>query len=80
MVKAEELEIVIDEEGEVKIMVHGIKGKKCIEFSKFLEDSIGEVKERRKTSEFYEKEVQYTTYTKNRYWMELRLKKMEEDN
>ena len=53
-----EMEITIFPEGEITIHVKGVKGKKCIDFSKFLEGAIGEVIEREKTSEFYEEEVE----------------------
>ena len=66
MVKSKEIEIVITENGEVEIEIHGVKGKKCIEFSKFLEDAIGEVKERKKTSEYYEREAHLTISSKKK--------------
>lgn len=58
MVMKKEMEITIFPEGEITIHVKGVKGKKCIDFSKFLEGAIGEVIEREKTSEFYEEEVE----------------------
>ena len=55
-VKTTELEITIDPKGNVSIKVKGIKGKGCIDVSKFLEEALGDVEERKYTSENYEKE------------------------
>ncbi len=51
-----EIEITIDKNGEVKLSVKGAKGKTCLDLTKFLEEGLGEVSERKHTSEFYEKE------------------------
>ena len=51
-----EIEIKIDPDGNVSVQVRGVKGKECLEFSKFLEESLGEVGEREYTSEYYQKE------------------------
>ena len=51
-----EIEIIIDKSGEVKLTVKGAKGKSCLDLSKFLEDGLGEVRERKHTPDFYEKE------------------------
>ena len=53
-VKTNELEITIDSNGNVNIKVKGIKGKGCIDVTKFLEDELGDVEEREYTSEYYE--------------------------
>jgi hypothetical protein len=55
-VKTTELEITIDSKGDVSIKVKGVKGKGCIDASKFLEEALGDVKEREYTSEYYEPE------------------------
>ena len=51
-----EIEITIDKNGEVTLSVKGAKGKTCLDLTKFLEDGLGEVHERKHTAEFYEKE------------------------
>ena len=43
-------------DGNVKFEVKGIKGKKCIDFTKDFEEAIGEVERRYYTSEFYQTE------------------------
>ena len=52
-----EIEIKIDENGEVKMKTRGLKGKKCIDELKSFEKSLGKIKETRKTSEYYEKDT-----------------------
>lgn len=43
-------------DGNFKFEVKGIKGKKCIDFTKDFEEAIGEVVQRYYTSEFYQTE------------------------
>jgi len=52
----EELEILISESGEVRVMVKGIKGPSCIKTAENFAGNIGRIKEMTKTSEFYQKE------------------------
>ena len=52
-----EMEITITPDGTVQVLVKGVKGKKCVDLVKFLEVSIGEVKEKKLTLDYYEKEV-----------------------
>lgn len=56
-----EIEVTIDKNGEVKLLVKGAKGKTCLDLTKFLEDGLGEVRERKHTPEFYEKEDEIKT-------------------
>ena len=49
-----ELEITIGPDGAVELHVQGYKGKSCLEVMKVFEQVVGELKERRETSEFYE--------------------------
>jgi len=49
-----EMVIQIAPDGTISLQVKGVKGGECIEFSKFLEDALGDVIEREKTSEFYQ--------------------------
>lgn len=43
-------------DGSVKLEVKGIKGEKCLNFTKDFEEAIGDVVQRYYTSEFYQKE------------------------
>lgn len=52
----EELEIIISEEGEVRVLVRGVKGPSCIKTAESFAGNIGSIKEMTKTSEFYQQE------------------------
>ena len=52
----QEFEITIGPGGEVKLHIHGFKGKSCLEVVKFFEKAVGQVKSQQQTSEFYEPE------------------------
>lgn len=41
-----EVEFVIDEKGNVKIDVHGVKDKKCLDLTRDIEEALGKVKKR----------------------------------
>jgi hypothetical protein len=47
-----EMVIQIAPDGTISLEVKGVKGGECLDFSKFLEDALGDVIEREKTSEF----------------------------
>ena len=49
-----EMVIQIAPDGTISLQVKGVPGGECVEFSKFLEDALGDVIEREKTSEFYQ--------------------------
>jgi hypothetical protein len=51
-----EFDITIDPSGEVKLHIHGYKGKSCLEVVKLFEKVVGQIKSRQETSEFYEPE------------------------
>jgi len=53
MAERHELEIVITPSGEVQVEVKGLKGKACLEPIKLFEETIGRVKSRRLTAEYY---------------------------
>ena len=53
-----EFDITIGKTGEVELHVKGIKGRGCLEVMKLFEEIVGELKEQRQTSEFYEPEEQ----------------------
>jgi hypothetical protein len=53
--EVQEIQVFIDENGEVQIEVHGVKGMKCLDMTKELEDALGgEVASREMTAEAYE--------------------------
>lgn len=55
MAQKEEIEIYISEDGEIKFHISGVKGTKCVDVAKVLGSSLGEVKDMKLTSEYYEK-------------------------
>ena len=54
MVLKREMEIEIGRDGKVSIRVNGVQGAECLEFSKFLEEALGETVEQERTSEYYQ--------------------------
>lgn len=52
-----EIEVVIDENGEIKMKTHGFKGKSCVDELKSFEKGLGPMSDVQKTSEYYEKDV-----------------------
>lgn len=52
--KKQEIEIKISPTGDVSFTVKGVKGARCVDETRFLEEAIGEVTEREKTAEYYE--------------------------
>lgn len=52
-----EIEVYIDECGEVRMKTHGFKGKKCVDELKSFEKGLGPMSNVKKTSEYYEKET-----------------------
>lgn len=55
--KKREMIITIGKDGGVNIEVQGVPGGDCLEFSKFLEEELGEVVERQKTVEYYQEDA-----------------------
>jgi hypothetical protein len=54
MVLKREMEIEIGRDGKVNITVNGVQGAECLEFSRFLEEALGETLEQERTSEYYQ--------------------------
>lgn len=52
-----ELEIIIDENGEVHLDVKGIKGKGCMNIAEIIEQIIGKIRDRNNKPEYYEENV-----------------------
>ncbi len=60
MAKKQELEITISDTGEITLNVLGMKGKKCMELTKELEESLGIVRAVEHKVEYYEEEEKET--------------------
>lgn len=54
MAVRQEIDIQITPEGEVKLVVRGAPGGACLELTRALEEELGIVVDREKTSEFYQ--------------------------
>ncbi len=52
-----ELDIEISPDGEVSLKVRGVAGADCVELTRALEEELGLVVERAKTSEYYQDAV-----------------------
>jgi hypothetical protein len=61
MADKHEIEIDIDDNGNVSFRVKGVKGKKCLEITKELEAALGIVVKQEKTAEFYQTDTQVGT-------------------
>ena len=64
MAKRRDIVINIDPDGGVTIKVEGVAGGGCLDFTKFLEEELGEVTSREHTSEYYQEEEAETTVIK----------------
>jgi hypothetical protein len=52
------IEVLVSPEGDVTLKTSGFQGSDCLEASRFLEASLGDVVSDRKTPEFYQVERQ----------------------
>jgi hypothetical protein len=62
--RKQDIEIVINDKGEVTFTVKGVKGGSCLDETKFLEAALGgdaALVTQEKTSEFYEQSEGYTS-------------------
>jgi hypothetical protein len=66
MAKKTELEIEIDDKGDVKVHVKGIKGKGCLEYLEIFQTVLGEVVKKDLTPEYYEEEVHVKKHIKGK--------------
>ena len=57
MTRKTEIEVEIDENGDVRFHVMGMKGPGCLDYAKLFNEVLGPVKEQELTSEYYEQEV-----------------------
>jgi hypothetical protein len=53
MATRQDLNITISKDGKVEIKVSGVEGPRCLEITKDLEEALGIVTNREKTSDFY---------------------------
>jgi hypothetical protein len=53
MVDKQELEITIDDDGNVTIKVVGVAGPDCLKLTKEIEEALGNVVDRQRTNDFY---------------------------
>ena len=58
---AEKIEITIDEKGKASVHVKGVKGKRCTEITKILDEALGPPTSRKLTAEYAEAEQKQTT-------------------
>jgi hypothetical protein len=66
--KAEEIEITIDRDGGVRVAVHGVTGKECLNVTRPIEEALGgQVQERTFTSEYYQSGVVEPESAKERH-------------
>jgi hypothetical protein len=54
----EELEIIIEPDGTTRIHVKGIRGARCLDVTRRIEEELGEVIDRKHTPEYYEESDQ----------------------
>jgi hypothetical protein len=61
-----EIELTFSADGEVRLETHGLKGQGCLAETESLEKALGRVKQRTRTSEFYEQATGVTGTVKRR--------------
>lgn len=62
MAEKHEIQFTIDDDGNVSFEVKGVKGKKCLEITKDIEEALGVVVNREHTGEYYQQEVERTSH------------------
>ncbi len=61
-----ELEIIINQSGDVRIQVKGIKGSKCLELTNWIETTLGDLTTRELTDDYYESAVELNPILQHR--------------
>ncbi|MFX1515396.1 MAG: DUF2997 domain-containing protein [Promethearchaeota archaeon] len=61
-----EIEITVDEVGNVSYKVKGLKGRGCTQETEFLDEALGEVTKRKYTPEYYQEQIKTSTRIKTR--------------
>lgn len=54
MAKRRDIVITIGPDGQVELKVEGVGGPDCLDFTKFLEEELGDVTERTLTGEYFQ--------------------------
>jgi hypothetical protein len=49
----QQITVVVERDGKVRLAVEGIRGSQCLSVTAFLEKEMGEVCERQRTGDFY---------------------------
>jgi hypothetical protein len=60
----QEMEIRVDQDGNVAIHVQGVKGEECTRITKAIEDALGSLTDRTLSGEFYEEKGTVTSHEK----------------
>ena len=55
-----EILITVDTDGKTEIAVNGVKGKKCSDITKDIEQALGNATSSKKTTDYYQPEVDAT--------------------
>ena len=51
----EQIKVVVEKNGKLSIEVQGVSGARCLSLTEFLEKEVGEVSERERTREYFQK-------------------------
>ena len=57
MTRRTEIEVEIDDKGDVRFHVKGIKGKGCLDYAELFQKVLGKLMNKKLTPEYYEEEV-----------------------
>ncbi|GAK51616.1 hypothetical protein U14_02861 [Candidatus Moduliflexus flocculans] len=64
----QEIDVVIEPNGQVKVEVRGVKGMNCLDLTKALEDALGgQIEEREMRPEAYETAQEFAFETQRQY-------------
>jgi len=56
MAKKRDIIITIGPDGNIQLTVEGVAGSDCVDFTRFLEEELGDVTDREFTSDYYKAE------------------------
>ncbi len=65
----ETVNVIIHPDGRVELQVCGVKGEKCLEVTKAVEEVLGNKVQRQFTSEMYETETEIKSAEENGSWV-----------
>lgn len=63
MKNGDELEIEIGPTGEVRVLTHGVKGKRCLEYLEIFQEILGQAQSKELTPEYNQIETGVDTHT-----------------